>query len=129
MSTPINRIAANICSADIAASRDFYLALFDFEVAMEHGDWFIQLRSASDPGSQIGILRRDSDWTPERFQAPPRGVVLSIEVPDPDQVHADAVAGGYTVVQPTRDEDYGVRHVLIEDPDGLLVNVLRHLER
>jgi uncharacterized glyoxalase superfamily protein PhnB len=54
--------------------------------------------------------------------------VLSVEVPDPDAVHVEALRRGLEIAQPPRDEDYGVRHVMITDPNGLLVNVLRHLE-
>jgi catechol 2,3-dioxygenase-like lactoylglutathione lyase family enzyme len=123
---PVTRIVANICSDRMAETRDFYVGLLGLEVVAEHGDWFIQLASPSKPIVQLGILRRDDAWIPDGFGVAPRGVVLSVEVPDPDAVFAACVRRGIEVVQPPLDEDYGVRHVMITDPNGLLVNVLRH---
>jgi catechol 2,3-dioxygenase-like lactoylglutathione lyase family enzyme len=39
-----SRILTNICSDQLAESRDFYVALLDFEVSYD-SDWYIQLRS------------------------------------------------------------------------------------
>jgi uncharacterized glyoxalase superfamily protein PhnB len=38
----------------------------------------------------------------------------------PDEVHARAVAAGAVVVQDLRDEDYGSRGFIVEDPEGNL---------
>ena len=41
-----------------------------------------------------------------------------------DAVHAAAVKRGLQIAQGLRDQDFGMRHFMIVDPNGLLVNVL-----
>ena len=51
---------------------------------------------------------------------------LSIEVDDVDAVYADVLKRGLRVVHPLTDEPWGVRRFFVEDPDGIVVNVLGH---
>ncbi|WP_082338130.1 VOC family protein [Roseivirga seohaensis] len=50
----INRIMTNICSDNLAASRDFYTKLFDFKVDFD-SDWFVHLIS-KNKNLELGIV-------------------------------------------------------------------------
>ena len=52
---------------------------------------------------------------------------VTVEVGDVDAVHAAAVAARATIVHPLTDEPWGVRRFLVEDPTGVVVNVMQHL--
>ena len=49
---------------------------------------------------------------------------ISVQVDDVDAVHAAAVKRGLQIAQGLCDQDFGMRHFMVVDPNGLLVNVL-----
>lgn len=54
----IRRVVPNITSNRMKESREFYGALFGFEVAMDMG-WVITLSSPSNPTAQISQVKRE----------------------------------------------------------------------
>ncbi len=113
-----------IGAADVAASRDFYVALLDAAVVFDSG-WYAQLQSPpTNPAVQLGVVERDHSTIPDGYRQPPQGVLISVEVDDVDAVHARALALGLPIALPLRSEDFGQRHFMTVDPDGLLVDVI-----
>jgi catechol 2,3-dioxygenase-like lactoylglutathione lyase family enzyme len=96
-------------------SREFYVQLLGFEVAMDI-DWISSLVSPANPSAQIAVMTSDatSPVQPE----------LTIEVTDVDAVHAEALRRGDEIVYPLTDEPWGVRRFFVRDPNGIVVNVL-----
>lgn len=119
----ITNIFTVVCSDNVAASRDFYIDLFDFEVIFE-ADWYIQLQGRHRSHPQLGIVARDHDSVPARFQERPAGVLVSVEVDDVDAVHDRAVAAGHRMELTLRSEEWGQRHFITVDPDGAAVDVI-----
>lgn len=114
----VRRIVPNVATESVAAVRDFYAALFDLAVVMDHG-WFVTLanqHAAAIP--QIGIASEGGAGAPVP--------AVSIEVDDVDATHARAVAMGMEIAYPLTDEPWGVRRFFVRDPAGTLVNVLSH---
>jgi len=120
----VPRVLPNICTDRMEETRDFYVDLLGFVVGTVHPGWYIQLVSPTDPRLQIGIVRRDAEFTPKDFQRPAQGVIISVQVDDVDAVHAAAVKRGFQIAQGLRDRDFRMRHFMVVDPNGLLVNVL-----
>ena len=112
-----------IGAADVAASRDFYVGLLDAAVVFD-GGWYAQLQSPANPAVQLGVVERHHSTIPDGHRQPPQGVLISVEVDDVDAVHARALALDLPIVQPLRSEDFGQRHFMTVDPDGLLVDVI-----
>lgn len=54
---------------------------------------------------------------------------VSIQVDDIDAVHAAAVKAGAKIVHPLTREPWGVRRFFVEDPNGVVINVMTHDER
>jgi catechol 2,3-dioxygenase-like lactoylglutathione lyase family enzyme len=52
------------------------------------------------------------------------GVVLTIHVDDVDAAYGRAQKMGAEITEEIRDEEYGQRHFLVVDPNGLLLNVM-----
>lgn len=115
----IRRVVPDIATARLDASRAFYTTLFGFRVAMDMG-WIVTLASPDNPTAQLSLVQEE---TP-----PPASpnVALTIEVADVDKVHAEARARGYPVVYPLTDEPWGVRRFHVRDPNGVVINVMRH---
>ena len=120
----VTRLLPNICTDLMAETRDFYVDLLGLVVGFEHPGWYIQLSSPINPQLQIGIVRRDHDFTPKAFQQPAQGVIISVQVDDVDVAYAAAMNRGFRVAHELRDENFGMRHFMVADPNGLLVNIL-----
>jgi predicted enzyme related to lactoylglutathione lyase len=114
----VRRIVANIPSGSVRKVQDFYAALFDLELVMDHG-WIVTLASSETAAAQISIASGGGSGT-----AVPD---LSIEVDDVDAIHRRAIAMGCDITYPLTDEPWGVRRLFLADPEGKIVNVLGHL--
>ena len=114
----------DICSDDIARSRDFYVTLFGFEVAFEI-EWYVQLRAPADPNLQLAFVQLGHDSVPAGFGERPRGVLVTIETEDVDALHERALSLGVEIVYTPRSEVWGQRHFMAKDPNGLLVDVVQ----
>jgi catechol 2,3-dioxygenase-like lactoylglutathione lyase family enzyme len=110
------RAVPNIRTDRPAETRDFFVDLLGFEVAMDMG-WVMTVASPSNPSAQITIVGGDDMSAPG----------ISVEVEDVDAVHATAVERGFEIAYPLRDEEWGVRRFMLRDPSGTVVNVLSHL--
>ena len=115
----ITRVVAYADGDDLAASRDFYVDVLGFDVAMD--DPVLGLSSPTNPTAQVLIPPRGMENPAPRF---------GIDVGDPDAVdaaHAEAVRRGLRVVYPLTEEPWGVRRFFVEDPGGTVINVLAHV--
>jgi catechol 2,3-dioxygenase-like lactoylglutathione lyase family enzyme len=105
----------NIRSERPAETRDFFVDLLGFEVAMDMG-WVVTLASPTNPSVQVTIIGNDDPSAPG----------ISVEVSDVDAVYARAVDLGLEIAYPLRDEEWGVRRFMLRAPSGTTVNVLSH---
>jgi uncharacterized glyoxalase superfamily protein PhnB len=108
----------NVFDADPGSTREFYVGLFEFEVAMDMG-WIATMVSPENRSAQLSVFEEDAEDGRNPF--------VSIEVDDVDAVHARALELGHEVVYSLRNEDWGVRRFMLRDPAGRVVNVLSHL--
>src|ERR671918_238071 len=111
----IRRAVPNIRSELPAETRDFFVEVLGFEVAMDLG-WVVTAASPTNPSVQVTIIGNDDPSAPG----------ISVEVDDVDAVHARAVEQGLEIAYPLRDEEWGVRRFMLREPSGTVVNVLAH---
>ncbi|MFE1961907.1 VOC family protein [Streptomyces sp. NPDC059479] len=113
-----------ICSEHLAESLEFYTTLFGFEKTFQ-SDWYVSLRRPEPPYYELALLDADHPTMPEAYRRPAQGLLLNLEVDDVDAEHARLVDGaGLTPVLPLRSEDFGQRHFIVADPDGVLVDII-----
>jgi catechol 2,3-dioxygenase-like lactoylglutathione lyase family enzyme len=113
----IRRVVPIIASDQLEASRGFYVGLLGFQVAMDMG-WILTVVSPSNPTAQLSVLREDA--------SAPVVPQISVEVADVDAVHAEAPRRGLALVHPLTDEPWGVRRFFVEDPNGVVLNVVSY---
>ncbi len=118
----MNALFPDIQSARLPESRDFYVRLLGMEVVFD-SDWYVLLRDPRRPRLQLAFVAQDHDSVPAAFHGPTRGVLITVEVDDVDAVRARAAALGAEIAQELRDEEFGQRHFMAVDPNGLLVDV------
>jgi uncharacterized glyoxalase superfamily protein PhnB len=102
--------------------------MFDLVVSAEVDDWYLQLMPASDARLNIGFLEPGNElFAGRNASSRPSGVVLTIHVDDVDEAYARAQRLGAEIAAEIRDEDYGQRHFLVVDPNGVVLNVMGRL--
>ena len=111
----ISRAVPNIRSDRPAETRDFFVDLLGFQVAMDM-DWIVTVASPDNPSIQISIVGNDDMAAPG----------ISVGVADVDAVHAKALERGFEIAYPLRDEDWGVRRFMLREPSGTIVNIVSH---
>ncbi len=116
----IRRVVSDITTQRLDESREFYVGLLGFEVAMDM-DWVVNLVSPTNPTAQVILITRDAT-APVQPQ-------MSIEVADVDAIHREAVERNDEIVYPLTDEPWGVRRFFVRDPNGVVVNVLGHVSQ
>jgi catechol 2,3-dioxygenase-like lactoylglutathione lyase family enzyme len=110
-----SRAVPNLRSDRPAETRDFFVGLLGFEVAMDLG-WVVTVTSPANPSAQVNIIGNEDPSAPG----------ISVGVPDVDAVHARAVELGLEIAYPLRDEEWGVRRFMLREPSGTVVNVVAH---
>ena len=110
-----NRAVPNIKSDRPAETREFFVDLLGFEVAMDIG-WVVTVTSPANRSVEVNIISGDDPAAPG----------ISVEVDDVDAVHARAVEKGLEIAYPLRDEEWGVRRFMLREPSGTIVNVVSH---
>lgn len=117
----INRMMTNICSDNLAESRDFYIKLFDFKADYD-SDWFVHLIS-KDKQLELGIISRTSEMVPDGYQNNPQGFYVTFVIENANKVFELAKKEGFEVVSEPTDTFYGQTRLLLKDPNGTLVDV------
>jgi len=113
----VQRIVANIATADVGAADAFYRDVLGLEVVMDHG-WLRTYASASKMTVQVGVASQGGSDTPVPD--------LSIEVDDLAEALRRVNACGVPVEYGPVSEPWGVRRFYVRDPFGNLVNILQH---
>jgi len=116
------RILTNICSDDLQKSKEFYVKLLGFRVKYD-SDWYVQLCSPEDSEIEYGIIQRDHELVPKEYQNTPNGMYVTFVVEDVDAVYSKVIELGIPVIQEPRNEFYGQRRFLVNDPNGCLVDI------
>ncbi len=111
----------NICSDNLAESRDFYTKLFDFNVDYD-SNWFVHLIS-KDKKLELGIIDRTNEIVPKAFQNNPQGFYVTFVVDDTDEIFKIAESEKFEIVSKPTNTFYGQRRLLLKDPNGTLVDV------
>jgi catechol 2,3-dioxygenase-like lactoylglutathione lyase family enzyme len=119
----VNAVFPVVMTERLAESRDFYAELLGMRLAFE-SDWYVQLLSPATPAAQLGLVESGHESVPPVFRRAAAGVLVTVEVDDADAVHERAQAAGLPIELSLRDEEWGQRHFITRDPNGLAVDVV-----
>ncbi len=116
-----------IQTLDVAGTSSFYQAHFRFKPLFT-SDWYVHLQAENDASVNLAILQYDHETVPEGSRAPVSGMLLNFEVEDPDALYEEFKTAGLSIAKTLRDEDFGQRHFIIRDPNGVLIDVIKPTE-
>ena len=109
---------------DVAAAAAFYVTHFGFKPLFE-SDWYIHLQQADHPSVNLAFVLRTHETVPEASRKAAQGMLINFEVDDPDAIYARLQAAGVPVLRTLRDEDFGQRHFIVADPNGVMIDVIK----
>ena len=119
----IRRVAPNIVTSDLEASRGFYTTVLGLDVAMDRelaGAHMITCVSPSNVTAQVSLI----EGAGGQGGAVP---TITVEVADVDAIHARVEEAGLRIVYPLTTEPWGVRRFHVVDPNGVTINVMTHV--
>ncbi len=109
----------------IKESHAFYAEWFGFEATFE-SDWYVSLRRGRH---ELALLDPTHPTIPSGFGRPAQGLLLNFEVEDVDaEWRRLVVDGGLRAELELRSEDFGQRHFIVADPNGILIDVITPIE-
>lgn len=114
-----------IATDKVAESKAFYLNHFPFEMSFD-SPWYVSLKSKGAHPFELAILEYNHETMPEAFRNNfSGGLLLNFEVEEVDSVYEQFQAAGVTIIKTLRSEDFGQRHFVIADPNGILIDIIQ----
>lgn len=116
-------------ATDLEGLKQFYEGVFGFNAVFYEPGFYLHLVSPSN-GVQLGFLMPDLENQPAFLQARmvTEGYVISFEVADAQEAYQQAKDLALEVAMPLKDESWGQRHFMIQDPAGFRVDIVEHFE-
>ncbi|UYN94561.1 MAG: VOC family protein [Enhydrobacter sp.] len=113
-----------LCTDDVARTAAFWQRHFRFKPAFV-SDWYVHLVSDVSPAANLAILDYRHETIPAPFRHKASGVLVNLEVEDVDAEYEKAIASGLRIHLTLRDEPFGQRHFITEDPNGIAIDVIK----
>lgn len=113
-----------VMTRDVVGSKAFYTAHFSFHVSFE-SEWYVSLKANQEPPFELALLNPDHPTVPATFRrALAGGLILNFEVADVDAEYERLRSAGLPIHLELRSEDFGQRHFITSDPNGVLLDVI-----
>ncbi len=120
----INSFYPVLMSDKIAATCDFYVQHFGFQIVFE-ADWYVSLKSA-DERFELAFVAYNHETVMRKYQKPVGGLLLNFEVDEVDAEYERLITGiGLPLHRELVTEDFGQRHFITADPNGVLIDVIQ----
>ncbi|WP_245954341.1 VOC family protein [Paenibacillus flagellatus] len=110
----------------VADTSAFYVEHFGFEKVFE-ASWYVSLKmSGPDTPYELAVLDAGHPTIPEAFRTRVQGLILNFEVDDVDAEYERLIRRGRLPLElDIRDEEFGQRHFITSDPNGVLIDVIK----
>lgn len=123
----INKLHPLTITDKMRETADFYKELFDFKEVFT-SDWYIQL--AHEGGAEIALMLPNQSNQPDFLHAPyaGKGIVFTFETDNAKAVYEQLkTKDNATFASELKDEEWGQRHFILEDPSGIYVDIVQYL--
>lgn len=116
-----------ILTEQVASSAEFYRNQFGFETIFE-ADWYVSLRLSREDETafELAILKSEHPTVPIAYRQTVNGLILNFEVEDVDAEYKRLIEQEKLPLHlDIRDEEFGQRHFITSDPNGVLIDVIK----
>lgn len=110
----------------LTETAEFYKKFFGFDEAFT-SDWYIQL--VHKGGAEIAVMLPNQANQPDFLHADfsGKGIVFTFETKDAQAVYDQLKQKNAPIIHDIRDEEWGQRHFILQDPSGVFVDVVQYL--
>ncbi|MBM3209804.1 glyoxalase [Candidatus Saccharibacteria bacterium] len=122
----INKLHPLTITEKLTETSEFYKTYFDFEDVFI-SDWYIQL--AHKNGAEIALMSPNLPNQPAFLHGvyEGKGMVFTLETDDAKEIFNKLKIKGATFEVELRDEEWGQRHFILEDPSGVFVDIVQYI--
>ena len=116
-----------IMTEQVSKTAQFYRQYFGFEPVFET-DWYVSLHIFRDGQSafELAILKSSHPTIPDAYRRQINGLILNFEVDDVNAEYERLISQeGLPLHLELRDEEFGQRHFMTCDPNGVLIDVIK----
>jgi len=116
-------------AGNLEAVKQYYEAVFGFKTVFYDANFYLHIISANN-NIQLGFLVPNLASQPEFLHLimATDGFVISFEVKDAALAYSEAQKMDLNFALPLKQEEWGQIHFMVEDPAGLRIDVVQHLE-
>ncbi|AYO58857.1 VOC family protein [Chryseobacterium sp. TY3] len=120
------KLNAGIITEKLSETKKFYKEVLDFGVSFEN-EFYILLHTPNN-SSEISFLQPNHPSQKPIFQSAfnGKGVYLTIEVENVDEIYKRLKDKGVSMEFEIRDELWGDRHFAIKDPNGIGIDIVTY---
>ena len=120
------KLNAGIITKKLQETKRFYTEVLDFGVRFEN-DFYLLLHTPNH-SADISFLLPNHPSQKPIFQSAfdGKGVYLTIEVANVDEVYKELKEKGVAIAIEIRDEPWGDRHFAIKDPNGIGIDIVTY---
>lgn len=120
------KLNAGIITPKLVENKEFYTKMLDFGITFEN-EFYLLLHTPNHE-AEISFLLPNHPSQEPIFQKQylGQGLYLTIEVENIDKVYHDIKKKGVEIKVDIRDEAWGDRHFVIEDPNGIGIDIVTY---
>lgn len=120
------KLNAGIITEKLQETKKFYTEVLDFGVSFEN-EFYLLLHTPNN-SAEISFLQPNHPSQKPIFQSAfsGKGVYLTIEVENVDEVYKELKDKGVQIEIEIRDESWGDRHFAIKDPNGIGIDIVTY---
>ncbi|GKU79958.1 VOC family protein [Paenibacillus sp. L3-i20] len=114
-----------IMTEKLSESSSFYKEHFGFVPVFE-SNWYVSLKLIQGEQSyELALLDPAHETIPEGYRERTQGLLLNFEVENVDEAYERMIVKGkLPLLLNIRDEDFGQRHFITCDPNGILIDMI-----
>jgi len=119
----INSSYAVIKTKSIETTAQFYEKYLGFNRTFT-ADWYVSLKSGS---TELALIDPVHNSIPEKFRGKTsnQGMLLNFETDNVDLIYASFQKDSCPIHLELRDEPWGQRHFITEDPNGIPIDIIK----
>lgn len=112
-----------VMTADLRESINFYEDFFDFAPEIEM-DCFAVLQHSKHKDIRLGLIAHNHHSLPDTHQKAAQGLIINFPVEDVNKAYKNLYMEGLEIKQEPALAPCGRRHFMIQDPNGVLIDVM-----
>lgn len=122
----VNGFYPVILTEKLEKTANFYEMNFGFKPIFK-SDWYVSLKMKENTVPyELAIIDSTHETIPSNYRKVVQGLILNFEVDHVDDeykrlIHSEKLP----IIQDMKDEDFGQRHFITSDPNGILIDVIQ----